>query len=234
MPDTILFDMDGLMFDTELLNQQITIQTCLDYGYTLPLADFRRTIGEGRAVTYGVFRECFGDGFSMEEYLIIQGEIHARTLSYAQTQPVPKKKGLDTLLAYLTENGYCMGLCTSSALLHAQWFLDSVGIRPLFSAIVGGDMVEQHKPHPAPYEALVALLGVQKSQCLVLEDGNNGILSAHRAGLQAVMIPDILPPTQEARAYSYAVVDSLLDVPPILDTLRAGESPTNSASSKSG
>ncbi|MDL2225637.1 HAD family phosphatase [Eubacteriales bacterium OttesenSCG-928-M02] len=221
MLDTVIFDMDGLMFDTERLNQMIYLQTYQEKGYPMTEAVFNKTIGEGREGTFRVFSEAFGAEFTTDTYRTIQAEIKERTLAYAKERPIPKMKGLDEILDYLRNKGYRMGVCTTSATDHAKAFLTNTDKLAYFAAVVGGDMVERSKPFPDLYLKALEALGVSAGQCIALEDSNNGVLSADGAGIRVIMIPDILPPIKKVTETYYTKVDSLLDVPPILEALQA-------------
>ena len=125
---------------------------------------------------------------------------------------VPTQPGLHELLDYLDDAGIEKVIASSSEVHMIDVMTKNAGIRDRFSAIHGGDQVEQTKPAPDIFELAWSNLGVSKEETLVLEDSINGVLAAHAAGISVIMVPDTVEPTDEVRDKALAVLDSLADV----------------------
>ena len=130
---------------------------------------------------------------------------------------LPLKKGVKELLAYGKSQGYKMAVATSSSREYAMGNLIRAGIDSYFDSVVCGDMVKKAKPDPEIYQKACESLGIQPEYCMAFEDAPGGILSAHQAGMQVIMVPDLVQPTEEIRKLTYRVCDSLADVIGILN-----------------
>ncbi|MGE3809880.1 MAG: HAD family hydrolase, partial [Gemmataceae bacterium] len=122
------------------------------------------------------------------------------------------KPGAADLLAYLTQHDIPVGLATSSDRRDAEAHLERAGMLPHFKAMVTGEQVKQGKPDPEIYLTAAAALAVDPKDCLALEDSFSGVRSARGAGMQCLMIPDLIQPTTEIRALASGVLDSLDEV----------------------
>ena len=125
---------------------------------------------------------------------------------------VPLKEGVKEILEYLTENGYIVGLASSTGRGSVMEHLEQTGLTHYFRTIVTGDMVEHSKPNPDIYLKACEELGVSPVNAIAIEDSPNGIRSAYRAGMKPVMVPDMIEPTAEIEAMLYGKFYSLLDV----------------------
>lgn len=189
----IIFDMDGLMFDTERVfikawdyaGERIGIGKA---GYMV-----YKTLGRDINSSYDIWKDEFGDRYNQEELKRFTKEYLAK--HYAENK-VPVKRGLFSLLAYLKEIGSKMAVASSSPKWEVEKHLNDAGIRDCFSYMISGDMVEKSKPAPDIYLKACELLKVRPEECYVLEDSKNGLLSAYRAGCKAIMIPDLWPPDE--------------------------------------
>ena len=194
MIKAVIFDMDGLMFDTERLQIQ-----AWDYaGEKLGLGKMGhmvyKTLGMNIESSREIFVQEYGDKL-IEEDLIR----HARVFfnDYYEKNGIPIKTGLIELLSYLKENNYRLAVATSSSQKTVFSHFERVNIKEYFDVIVCGDMIKNSKPAPDIYLKACELLEVNPSECLALEDSPNGIRSAFSAGLKPVMIPDLIDPTDE-------------------------------------
>lgn len=204
--DTVVFDMDGLMFDTERLWVE-----AFDYGGRkmglVPMGYMvLRTLGMNEQMWQQVFIEEFGPGFSREELMKYSREY---VDGFYSKNRVPVKKGLYNLLDVLKERGYTLAVASSSPMEDVRHHLRDADIEDRFSVIVTGDMVERSKPEPEIYLKACGLLGKKPEQCYALEDSPGGITSAHAAGLRALLVPDLWQPTQEYSGIYYKVFADL-------------------------
>ena len=189
----IIFDMDGLMFDTERVfimawdyaGEKIGIGKA---GYMV-----YKTLGMNIASSYKVWKEEFGDGYNQEELRKYTKEF---LTNYYNENKVPVKKGLYNLLDFLQKNDCKMAVASSSPRWEVEKHLKDAGIYEYFKGIICGDMVENSKPDPEIYLKACALLEANPSECYALEDSKNGLLAAHRAGCRPIMVPDLWQPDE--------------------------------------
>ncbi len=216
MRNGVIFDMDGLMFDTERLWDEVWEEVGHTYGVDTGKEFSIRTRGTNQADTREVFLQLFGaDGVNYEE---LQGRCLAR-LEEELERHIPVKPGLYELLDTLKGRDIPMAVASSTHQKMVLHNLELAGITSYFSSVVTGDMVEHGKPAPDIFLAAAKAIGRKPAHCLVLEDSANGIRAAAAAGCLSVMVPDLDPPTPElARLYT-ARADSLKQVAGLLDTL---------------
>ncbi len=211
--DAVLFDMDGLMFDTERLSGQIFAQVSREYGMIIgpkEMALLRgRTYEAGRAA----MAARFGPAVPYDEMM---AKVWTELVRQVTLQK-PLKPGLLELLRHCRQRGIRCAVATSTNQAIVEKYLADMGLAEWYEAVICGDMVERSKPEPDIYLAAARALGVPPARCLVLEDSYNGMRAGAAAGCAAVMVPDLDPPTAEMRDIAYWVVDSLLDVIPLLD-----------------
>ncbi len=207
-PAALLFDMDGLLLDTERLIRDAMVAVMADLGFAMQAGDYAELIGRPEPASRAIMLARFGSGL---DYDGMRAEVRLRIR--AQWGPVrPLKPGAADLLAQLDASGIPCAVVTSSEHDLARSLLGPVGLLPHFVTIVGCDDVVQGKPHPDPYLAGAARLGIDPAHCLALEDSHNGVISAHGAGCQVIMVPDLLPATPDIQARVVAVADDLHQV----------------------
>lgn len=209
----VIFDMDGLMFDTEVYYRIAMNQAFEDYGLNADQKLFDRTLGMNILDTSKVLRQI--PGYAKVEQDVLD-RIDALMYELYDTRGVPLKPGLLELLDYLEMNNYTVGLATSTDRALAKFALEKSGVLPYFQKLVFGDMVENGKPAPDIYLLAADVLGVQPDACFVLEDSCAGIRSAASAGMRAIMIPDTIQPDDDVRALTDAVCEKLSDVIDVL------------------
>ncbi len=203
----VIFDMDGLLVDTEAPVRDALMSAAAAIGRELPLAVFMSMVGTTNAHSDRVLVEHFGADFDLDSYL---AEVR-RLLEVSFDIGVPLKPGAAELLALLDEVELPKALVTSSSRRAVDRHLPTEVVAR-FSTLITSESVERGKPHPEPYLKAAAALGIAPADCLALEDSHNGIRSAHAAGMMAVMVPDLLEATDEMREKTVAIADSLHDV----------------------
>ena len=127
-------------------------------------------------------------------------------------ETVPVKPGAIEFIEELKRRGVPMAVATSSRSPHAFGHLGRAGLLDLFNTVVTRDDVAHPKPHPEPYLTAAHRLGVAPASCLALEDSYSGVRAAHAAGMQTIMVPDLVPPSPEIEKLCVAVMSSLVDV----------------------
>ena len=192
MAGTFLFDMDGLLLDTERLYQSAFCAALRDQGLArdTDAAFFLTLVGSSHTMTEAAVRAYVPSHADLSQ-LFDGWRDHATQLL---AKDVPVKSGVADNLARLQSMGAQMGVVTSTHHNHAVENLDRAGLLAFFSFVKGGDQVTANKPEPAPYLEGAAEFGIPADQCFAFEDSDRGITSAIRAGCRAVQIPDLRPP----------------------------------------
>lgn len=205
----VIFDMDGLMFDTE----RVFIEAWDYAGEKIGIGKAGymtlKTLGISVVMSRGLWVKEFGEQYNEQELRRHTKEF--LTKYYAENK-VPVKKGLSILLKYLKDNSYKLAVASSSPRWEVESHLNDAEVFDYFSAIVCGDMVSKSKPEPEIYQKACELLGEKPQDCFALEDSRNGILSAYRAGCRTIMVPDLWQPDEEILSLIAGKYDDLEQV----------------------
>jgi HAD superfamily hydrolase (TIGR01509 family) len=204
-PRAVVFDMDGLILDTEVLFRDVMMEASEARGLTLPEEVFLRMVGLPDGGSRAVAMAHFGEDFDFDPWMQ-----HAWELAHARIEAgVPVKSGVTELLDLLEEAGVPRAICTSSRREIVERHLAPAGLLARFQAVVAAGDYARGKPSPDPFLAAAARLGVEPGSCLALEDSHNGVRAAAASGMMTVMVPDLLPATAEMRSLCVAVADDL-------------------------
>ena len=209
----VIFDMDGLMTDTERLYIDLWCQILRERGMEEHRDVVTRCIGMDHGKTRAYIKETLGEDF---DYLSVLGEAGKRSDAYCQAHGIPVKLGLYELLDYLDQERIPYAVATSSRGEGARSKLQTIGVLSRLHGLVTGDMVAKGKPDPEIFLRAAKALQLPPEHCLVLEDSPHGILAAYKAGCLPMMIPDLWPPDEETQSMLYARGETLLDVIPVL------------------
>lgn len=209
LPEAILFDMDGLMLDSECLYQAAWKAAAADLGYALDTALYLQLVGRSNAEAERAFVEVYGDDFPVEAF---DQRWETRWHDLVEAQGIALKPGLLALLDWVEQRKIPKAVGTSSNAAEADLCLQTAGIRDRFSIVVTVDQVAAGKPAPDIFLEAANRLAVAPAQCLVLEDSNAGVKAAHAAGMAVIMVPDLQTPTAESTALAAAIYPSLKDV----------------------
>ena len=212
--EAVIFDMDGLLLDSETLSMEASGTAGAALGADMPASFCLGMIGNSVDLCRAMIRERYGDGFPLDRYFALHGE-HLDAL--VASGRLALKGGVAALLDVLDRRGLPCAVATSSGRHRALHHLHQAGIAGRFGRIVTRDDVTRGKPDPEPYLAAAAGLGVPPAACLALEDSHTGVRAAHAAGMRVVMVPDLLQPTAEMHRKAHRIVRSLHEVIGILD-----------------
>lgn len=210
----IIFDMDGLMFDTEKLLAKYWMQAAHEAGYPMQLEHVLGIRSLSAIYANPKLQAIFGQNFNYE---IIRARRRELTAQHLALHGIEKKPGLDALLQYLHEHDYKIAIATATDRERTENYLKQTGIDKYFQNFVCGDMVTKGKPDPEIYLTASRTLGLSPGACIALEDSPNGILSAYRAGCKPVMIPDLSEPDEELQTRLYACLPDLSHVINLLE-----------------
>lgn len=212
-PAAVVFDMDGLLFDTERLYEEAALAAAAELGREMDAAFFRSTVGFPWLVTRGRLVERYGPTFGVDELRGVAQRIFRQMVD----RDLPLKPGVPELLGLLDALGLPRAIATTSARATVEHHLGAHGLADRFPHIVAHDDCERHKPDPDPFLKAAALLGVPPQRCLALEDSHNGVRAASAAGMMTVMVPDLLPVTEEMRTLCLHIVGDLHEVRRLLE-----------------
>ena len=212
----IVFDMDGLMFDTERLVLEAWQVAGGQAGYTVDSSLVVQTLGLNAEDTKRVFMDALGPAF---DFYSVRNTRDAHVRSRIGREGVPVKPGLAALLNFLKTNGYKMTVATSSEKEKAMLYFENAGIADFFEGIVCGEMIARGKPEPDIYLKACEILGVAPCECIALEDSPAGVQSAYLAGMKPVMIPDLAVPDEATEAMLFAKLPALTHVIRLLHAL---------------
>ncbi|MDD5601102.1 MAG: HAD family phosphatase [Actinomycetota bacterium] len=205
----VIFDMDGLMFDTERFAKKFWMEASEKFNHKIDDEIFKKTIGLNIKETKEVYKKCYGDEFPYEE---IRAEKNKLERNYISLNGVPFKKGLIELLEYLKKIKLKVALATSTGKERAELLLGASGVKKYFDAITCGDDIQNGKPHPDIFLETCKKVGCRPENCIVLEDSENGIIGAYRAGMLPIMIPDMIKPTEDIEAILFKKFNNLIEV----------------------
>ena len=207
-PAAVVFDMDGLLFDTEALYQEAFTQVASEKGYNMPLAVFHSMVGHPWPVNRDQLLSHYGPAFPADEF---GAAVRQRFISAADTR-LRLKPGVLELLDLLDKLRLPCAIATSSRRDTVQHHLEAHALHGRFHAVVAQGDYAASKPAPDPYLNAAKRLGVDPRLCLALEDSHVGVRSASSAGMTTIMVPDLLQPTDEVRRLCAHVATDLHEV----------------------
>ena len=212
----VVFDMDGVIFDTERLVIEFWKEVAKKHNIPNVEHTCIQCLGTNRVRTREIFLENYGADFPFDPY---RAEVTELFNTHYKGVPLPTKPGVRELLSYLQEQDIKVGLASSTAQHLVRDEIGTAGLLPYFQTLVCGDMVEHSKPAPDIFLKACEILNADPTKSIAIEDSFNGIRSAHCAGMTPIMVPDQVHPTDEIRALAFHVMPSLLDVLNWLKTL---------------
>ncbi len=213
MIKAVIFDMDGLMFDTEVVYKIAWTEAAAKKGYHLDDEKHSYLRGSNGVMQRGHFVRWYGEEVPFDE---IKSDCRAYMVEYLSTHEIPIKAGLFELLEELKKRGYKIAVATGTQRHNAIRWWKKAGVYEYIDVGVGGDEVSRGKPDPEIFLKAVEKLGVSAHECIVLEDSFNGIRAAKAAGCSPIMIPDLEQPSDEINALCDHVFASLEQVIGIL------------------
>lgn len=212
----VVFDMDGVIFDTERLVIEFWKEVAKKHNIPNIEHTCIQCLGTNRVRTREIFLENYGADFPFDLY---RAEVTELFNTHYKGVPLPTKPGVRELLSYLQEQDIKVGLASSTAQHLVRDEIGTAGLLPYFQTLVCGDMVEHSKPAPDIFLKACEILNADPTKSIAIEDSFNGIRSAHCAGMTPIMVPDQVQPTDEIRTLAFHVMPSLLDVLNWLKTL---------------
>lgn len=204
--DAVIFDMDGVIFDSERATLLCWLELSKEKNFENIYEVFLKCTGTTMEKTKSIVLEAYGEDFPYDEYASLASKMyHARY----DGGKLPVKKGVKDILEYLKENNKKIALASSSRKETVEKELRDAGIYSFFDEIVTGDMVNRSKPEPDIFLKACEAVGVKPDRAYAIEDSYNGIRAAFRGGLKPIMVPDLLEADDEMKKISDKVLNDL-------------------------
>lgn len=210
----VIFDMDGVIFDSERTLLSCWIDTARKYGLDEALVreTFIKCIGTNRRQTAEIYRSAFLGLLGEEKTQRVWEESFELHRERYSDRTIPLKRGVREILDYLRAEGISVGIASSSARETVERRIANAGLSGYFVGSVGGDAVRISKPDPQIYLLACAAFGFDPADTFAIEDSYNGIRAASAAGMRPIMVPDIVPADGEMERLSEAVCKDLFEV----------------------
>lgn len=216
MIKAVIFDMDGLMIDSERVTFESYQEVLKPMGLTMSEEFYVTLLGKPVKGIFERFYNVYGNDFPIEDVI---EECHNVMAKRFETYGVPIKKGLKELLYYLKKNNYKTIVATSSNRDRVDIILKQAGITQYFDDSICGDEVSHGKPDPEVFLKSCRKLNVSTDQAIVLEDSESGIAASYNAHIKVICIPDMKYPEKQYQQMTYKILDNLENVIPIIKDL---------------
>ena len=216
----VVFDMDGVIFDTETVCVNAWKAIAPEFGVERIEEVFQDCIGCNQKHSAEILRSNYGSDFPVDAFFRRSSEKNHRIID---EEGLPIKPGAEALFSWLRSVGAKTAVASSTRTATVERELKMAGFYHYFDVVVGGDMVEKSKPEPDIYLHACRLLGADPKECFAVEDSYNGVRSASRAGMTVIMVPDRLEPTEEMEELAEIVLKDLCEVRGYLQYYKEGE-----------
>ncbi len=207
--EAVVFDMDGVIFDSEICVKNIWREVAISHGAKNFEEHYDKCLGVNIAKSREIMLESFGSDFPFDE---CQNEVSRLYHERYDGGRLPMKQGIRELLSFLKDNNIKIALASSTRTEVVKNQLADALILNYFEAIIGGDKVKHSKPDPEIYLKACEALEVLPQNAYAIEDSYNGIRSAYAGKLKPIMVPDLLPPTEEITFMCETVEPNLISV----------------------
>ena len=208
--EAIVFDMDGLLLDSERIVLDAFLLVCEHFELGDRTELLKQCIGTNRDYTRARMTEAFGSGVDFNEFQKMWTLKHEEIVG---DDAMPLMDGARELLDLIQQLDIPRAVATSTRSAHALDRLEKASLLHYFEFVVGGDQVTNSKPDPEIYLAATQKLGCNPTSCLAFEDSENGVRAALGAGLRVIQVPDLVAPSANVRALGHTILASLRDVP---------------------
>ena len=206
----VLFDMDGLMVDTESLATEAFIHSAKKQGYDMTKEETLMVLGFTTKSIYEFWENYFKNSDVSGKQLV---DDHYKYIENVLFTTGPKKMPyIEELLKYLKENNYKVAVASSSNMNHIINNMEKTGLKKYIDGFASGAEVKNGKPAPDVFLLVAERLGVEPKKCLVLEDSKAGVIAGSSAGAKVIMVPDMFKPDDECKEKAYKIVNNLGEV----------------------
>ena len=203
----VIFDMDGLLLDTERVVLRGFEAACDELGCVVGFDVFARMIGRNYRSSRPILEEALVGQVAIETF----EAVCCRHVQAIFEEGIPVKSGVVDLLARLRQIDVPMAVATSTETTRAREKLRKAELLDAFQHVVGGDQVERSKPEPDIYLEAARRLGAKPTECVAFEDSENGVRAAHAAGMTVVQVPDLIQPSDSLRTLGHTIAADVLE-----------------------
>ncbi|HCW53956.1 MAG TPA: HAD family phosphatase [Clostridium sp.] len=212
----VLFDMDGVIFDTEKAYLDTWIKVFNKHGYEMKREIYISVMGTGRKNVKKTFINIFGENLPIEEMYKEKDYLLAKIIDEGK---VPVKDGAEEILSYLKENGYKIALATSAKRVRTDKQVNMAKLEKYFDEIVTGDDISNGKPDPEIFLKAANKLGVKPEECIVIEDSPAGIQAAFNGHMYGIHVEDLKEADEIIKKYCYRNYKNLKQIQAYIETL---------------
>lgn len=212
---SVIFDMDGLLFDTEIVYYEATQVVADRFGFPYDKELYLKFLGVSDEEVWANYHRIFAD-FGKDTVQRFIKEAYNETIQRFSQGEVALKPGVMELLDFLEEHKIPKVVASSNQRKIIQLLLEKNQLTGYFETIISAENVQRAKPDPEIFLVANEYLGTKKHETLILEDSQNGILAATQANIPVIMVPDLLLPSEELRKKTVAVLSSLHEVPQMM------------------
>ena len=211
----VLFDMDGLMVDTESLATEAFIHSAKKQGYDMTKEETLLVLGFTTKSIYEFWENYFKNSDVSGKQLV---DDHYKYIENILFTTGPRKMPyIEELLKYLKENNYKVAVASSTNMNHIINNMEKTGLKKYIDGFASGAEVKNGKPAPDVFLLAAERLGVEPKKCLVLEDSKAGVIAGSSAGAKVIMVPDMFKPDEVCKEKVYRIVNNLGEVISILE-----------------
>lgn len=210
----VIFDMDGVIFDSERLLLECWKVVADRYGIEGIEETLALCLGVNVNVSRQIYFDRYGPDFPLDDYKV---ETRALFRARCPNGHPPVKAGARELLSWLKDRGVPLALASSTQSEIVRRELADAGLLDFFAVVIGGDQIVRGKPEPDIFLAAAEALGAKAGDCYIIEDSFNGVRAAHASGAHTLMVPDLVPPDEEMEEKAEAILPSLHAVRTYLD-----------------
>ena len=214
MIDTVIFDMDGTLIDTEKYYRIFWPKALAEFGYHMTDEQALSMRSLGRPFAPAHLKEMFGEEL---DYYAVRDKRKELMEACLDKEGIELKPGTVELLSWLKEHNIRAAIATATDMERTSKYLAKLGLRQYFDEIISATMVKEGKPSPDIYLYACEQLGRKPQECIAVEDSPNGVLSAYRAGCKVVMVPDQTQPDEELRGKLFACVETLSEIEKLIE-----------------
>lgn len=212
--EAVIFDMDGVLIDTERISFKSFQEVFKKYSYEMDEKFYLTMIGRNVKSIRGLMENEYGTSFPFDEIYEQKVNLCREIIS---RDGVIMKEGVHELIDYLIKENYKIAVATSTSRIRAVQLLEEIGVKEKVNFVICGDQVENSKPDPEIFLKAAKGLGVEPEKCIVIEDSDAGITAAHAAKMIGINVPDMKILDDETKKLAFKICESLLEVKKYLE-----------------
>lgn len=212
--EAVIFDMDGVLIDTERISFKSFQEVFKKYSYEMDEKFYLTMIGRNVKSIRGLMENEYGTSFPFDEIYEQKVNLCREIIS---RDGVIMKEGVHELIDYLIKENYKIAVATSTSRMRAVQLLEEIGVKEKVNFVICGDQVENSKPDPEIFLKAAKGLGVEPEKCIVIEDSDAGITAAHAAKMIGINVPDMKILDDETKKLAFKICESLLEVKKYLE-----------------